>query len=185
MTVLEQPIDAAAALDIFAIQQCLGRAVLGNDLLDIPLWKSAYWPDATEDHGWYHGNAHRFIDETLVMLERDMDTTWHAPGVPVIVVDGIKARSIAYFTAYVRLKATDGGEPQDLLSGGRYIDRLEKREGVWRIMHRISKGDWIRIDPASYEWGQPGLGGYIPQMGMRATNDPGRLLFAEEEGATR
>ena len=78
---LEQPVDAAQALDMLAIQQCLGRAVLGNDLLDIALWKSAYWPDATEDHGWYVGNAHQFIDETLVMLERDMDTTWHALGV--------------------------------------------------------------------------------------------------------
>ena len=180
---LEQPVDAAQALDMLAIQQCLGRAVLGNDLLDIALWKSAYWPDATEDHGWYVSNAHQFIDETLVMLERDMDTTWHALGVPVIAISADEARSIAYFTAYVRMKAADGATPTDLVSGGRYVDRLRKRDGVWRIIHRVSKGDWIRLDPASFEWGQPGLGGHVPQMGLRGPGDPGRALLDEIDAA--
>jgi len=178
---LERPIDDKVALEMLAIQQCLGRAVLGNDLLDAAMWKSAYWPDATEDHGWYVGNAHRFIDETMGMLERDMDTTWHALGVPVIAVDGDEARSIACFTAYVRMKGAEGTVPDDLISGGRYIDRLKKRDGIWRIAHRISKGDWIRVDPASYEWGKPGLGGHVPQMGLRAADDPGRLLLNEME----
>ena len=182
MGALERAVTAQDALDILAIQQCLGRAVIGNDMLDGPMWKSAYWPDGTEDHGWYNGNAHAFIDETIAMLERDMATTWHGPAMPIIAVEGDRARAITYFTAYVRFRAPEGETPQDLLSGGRYVDRLEKRDGLWRIAHRISKGDWIRNDPASYEWGAPGMGGYVPQMGTRAPDDPGRVLLDEMAG---
>jgi len=137
---LERPIDEKGALEMLAIQQCLGRAVLGNDLLDAAMWKSAYWPDATEDHGWYVGNAHRFIDETMGMLERDMDTTWHALGVPVIAVDGDEARSIACFTAYVRMKGAQGAVPDDLISGGRYIDRLNRFVAM-KVLSTANAGD--------------------------------------------
>ncbi len=178
MDLLDRAIGQEEALDILAIQRCLAVAVMGNDMLDSAMWKSAYWPDATEDHGWYLGNAHQFIDETIPMLVGDMDMTWHAVGVPLVMVDGDTARSIAQFTGYVRLKAADGAVPNDLLCGGRYIDRLERRDGVWRISHRVSKGDWTRIDPASYEWGQPGMGGFVPQMGLRAADDPAKELFA-------
>jgi hypothetical protein len=58
-----------------AVQDCLLRAALGNDLQDAELWKSAYWPDATEDHGWYQGNAHAFIDETVPLLLDTMGKT--------------------------------------------------------------------------------------------------------------
>ena len=165
--------------DLVAIQQCLSRAALGNDLLDAALWKSAYWPDGTEDHGWYQGNAHAFIDQTVPMLEQQMETTWHAMALPAVTIDGYTARAITCFTAYVRFKPDAEGKSNDLISGGRYVDRLERRDGHWRITARISKGDWIRVDPASYEWGQPGLGGHVPQMGMRAPDDPGRQMLEE------
>ena len=185
MNPLDQPIGHEEALDLLAIQRCLARAVMGNDMLDAAMWKSAYWPDATEDHGWYVGNAHAFIDETMDMLVREMDMTWHAVGMPVIVTDGDRARSVAPFTGYVRLIDPGNADTSDLVCGGRYIDRLERREGVWRISHRTSKGDWARLAPSNYEWDQPGLGGHVGQMGQRAPGDPARGLFEELENGFR
>src|SRR3546814_19209297 len=39
-----------------------------------------------------------------------------------------------------RLVSIAGGG--DILIGGRYIDRFERRDGVWRIAHRTGLLDW-------------------------------------------
>jgi hypothetical protein len=165
------------ALDRLAIHDVLARQAMGNDTLDADLWKSAFWPDATEDHGWYDGNAHAFVDETVPMLLADMAATWHQVGLPLLAIEGATARSVSCFFAYCRMRATDGRPESDLLSGGRYVDRLEKRAGRWRIARRISKGDWIRFDPPAFDWNQPSINGHVPRMGLRAPDDPARLLF--------
>jgi hypothetical protein len=35
----------------------------------------------------------------------------------------------------------------DLWVGGRYLDRMEKRDGVWKIVDRVGTTDWTRLDP--------------------------------------
>ena len=32
---------------------------------------------------------------------------------------------------------------------GRYIDRYEMREGVWKIAYRSERNDWSRMSPAN------------------------------------
>ena len=34
----------------------------------------------------------------------------------------------------------------------RYVDRLERREGVWGIVHRLALHDWSRENPLESEW---------------------------------
>lgn len=161
-----------------AIRDCLLRGALGNDLQDAELWKSAYWPDANEDHAWYKGNAHAFIDETVPMLIEAMDEAWHQVGNMMIRVDGDSARAQTYYLAYCRLKQPDGGR-RDLFAGGRYVDKLEKRKGEWRIAERFTKSDWVRHTPDSTDWNQPSMNGYIPSYGMRAPDDPVRRFFGD------
>jgi uncharacterized protein (DUF1330 family) len=36
--------------------------------------------------------------------------------------------------------------------GGRYVDRLEKRDGVWRIAKRKVLMDWNRSEPSRDMW---------------------------------
>ena len=52
-----------------------------------------------------------------------------------------------YFQAYHRIDGEGG--PQDLFISGRYVDRYEKRNGVWKISFRSEVNDWTRTDPAS------------------------------------
>jgi hypothetical protein len=71
--------------------------------------------------------------------------------------DGVTAYTEAYFTAYHRMRAK--GDPKaganaydtqmDYWVGGRYMDRMEKREGVWRIAYRVGTTDWMRIEAPS------------------------------------
>jgi hypothetical protein len=35
----------------------------------------------------------------------------------------------------------------DFWVGGRYLDRFQKREGVWKLSHRNGLTDWMRTEP--------------------------------------
>ena len=37
----------------------------------------------------------------------------------------------------------------DFWVGGRYMDRMEKRAGAWKIAYRVGITDWMRTDPPS------------------------------------
>ncbi len=51
---------------------------------------------------------------------------------------GDEAHAETYFLSVIR---TDGAD-QLMLTGGRYVDRLEKREGDWRIANRVVVIEW-------------------------------------------
>ena len=44
------------------IREAAMRYSYGVDRLDPDVMKSAYWPEATDDHGNFVGNAHEFVD---------------------------------------------------------------------------------------------------------------------------
>lgn len=165
-------------VDREAIRDCLLRGALGNDLQDAQLWKSAYWPDAHEDHAWYRGNAHAFVDETVPMLVETMDEAWHQVGNVMVRVEGNEANAQMYFFSYCRLKQPDQGR-RDLFSGGRYVDRLEKRNGEWRIIERHTKTDWVREFPDSINWDRQVMPGCTPSYSMRGVDDPVRRFFGD------
>lgn len=165
-------------VDREAIRDCLLRGALGNDLQDAALWKSAYWPDAYEDHAWYQGNAHAFVDETVPMLVNMMDEAWHQVGNMMIQVEGDHARAQTYYFSYCRLKLGDEGR-RDLFAGGRYVDKLEKRNGEWRIIERFTKSDWVRNFEDSIDWSASSMNGYVPNYTMRAPDDPVRRFFGD------
>ena len=41
------------------------------------------------------------------------------------------------------------GYLRDVVIAGRYIDRYEKREGIWKFAYRSEVVDWARDDPAT------------------------------------
>jgi hypothetical protein len=173
---MEYKVSIDTVADRLAIEQCLYRNALGCDTLDLEMWKSSYWPEAFENHLWYKGNAHAYVDANAIQLRKGMDTSWHKLSNVLVAVDGKHARVNSYYLAYCRIRAADG-TPQDLIGGGRYIDHFESRDGEWRIISRTVKSDWTRQDPSTYIWGTEVMHGYVPQMGMRDADDPSRILF--------
>jgi hypothetical protein len=51
-----------------------------------------------------------------------------------------------------------GTEERDTVIGGRYLDRLEKRGGEWRIAGRTMLYDWFRDFGVSVDWSQGVMG---------------------------
>ena len=163
-------------LDRLAIHDCLSLNAQATDMLDAEAWKSTYWPEAEEDHGFFRGNAHAFVEQMVVNLRAQMDLCWHLLGNTVIAYEGDAARVVTYFYSYCRMVGPDGAR-EDSFCGGRYMDRFEKRSGVWKIAERVTKPDWIRNEDGSFPWGSEALPGFRPKLGMRDADDPARILF--------
>jgi SnoaL-like domain len=150
-----------------AIQRVLTTYSRGVDRLDFESVRSCYWPDGTDDHGSFVGGVDDFIPFVEKSLNR-FERTAHFLGNVRIDVDldrGV-ARSETYAVAFHRYTDADG-HPTDMWAGLRYVDRFERRRGVWRIETRVCAYEWRRTDRVD------GDGGFADTYvrGVRAPDD--------------
>ena len=160
-----------------AIRDCLYRYCRGIDRADRDMLRSAYWPDAIDDHVLFTGNAYDFIDWCVPLLTQ-VEHSQHMLGNMLIEVRGDEARAETYYHAYERRRRASG-VPYEMYVGGRYLDRLTRRDGAWRIQHRTVMWDWFRHfkDSADLDKGVFGTGPV--RMGGKM-DDPSHALFAWE-----
>jgi hypothetical protein len=120
--------------DIQNIREAAQRYCRGVDRLDAELMKSAYWPEATDDHGVFVGNAMDFADLCMVSHGRWRSTS-HCIFNHHIELDrdGSEARGEIYNVAYLFQKDA----PVLDTWFGRYLDVYEKRGDEWRIIERV------------------------------------------------
>lgn len=122
----------AAEMDRHEIRECLLRYTRGVDRHDRALMLSAYHPDAVDEHGVANGVAADFCDWAIGWHGEFQHQHQHIINNTVIELDGNTAHSETYYTFF-----GDNREGPPTLAFGRYVDRLEKRSGEWRIAHRI------------------------------------------------
>jgi hypothetical protein len=116
------------------IRDAAMRYCHGLDRLDPDWMKSAYWPDAIDEHGSFNGNAHEFVDYCMTAHDR-WKWTMHSIFTHQIELDddGVHARGEIYNVT--SMERADDGVIDTWY--GRYLDRYEKRDGEWRIIHRV------------------------------------------------
>ena len=164
-----------------AIRNCLIRYCRGADRGDEELLRSAYWPGAIDDHVMFVGTAEEFIPFALRSPET-MDQTAHLIGNILIEMDGnAAANTETYLQAFHRLKGDSA--PRDVIVGGRYVDRFEKREDEWRIASRVVIIDWFREYPDSGDWSGKPLG-MDTKPGARKPDDRSYKLMKRTAGDT-
>lgn len=161
-----------------AIRDCLHRYCRGIDRADADLLRSAYWPDAIDDHVLFNGNALDFVDWCVPLLTQ-VEHSQHTIGNAIINVDGNGASVESHYHAYERRRRASGA-PYEMFVGGRYLDKFERRGGEWRILHRTVVWDWFRHfrDSADLERGVFGNGPV--RMGGKSPDDPSYLLFDQD-----
>lgn len=105
--------------------------------------RAVFHPGATDEHaGMYGGTMEEFIPKMLEM-RKVFTFTQHALSNFSIKLAGEVADTECYVTAtHGYLK--DGVEFHWLV-GARYVDRLERRNGTWRIAKRVTYMDWNRV----------------------------------------
>jgi hypothetical protein len=138
-------------IDRQAIQDVLLRYCRGIDRRDFDLVRSCYHDDAYDLHGSYEGGPDGFIEHVSRNLP-EWDATMHFIGNQLIELDGDIARCESYCVSHHRKEAT-GTEPAlDMVIGLRYVDRMERRAGAWRIAHHVCAMEWSRVDPVTGIW---------------------------------
>jgi len=116
-----------ALLDKQAITELIHRYCRAADRHDHALMRSLYHEDAIDDHGaFFKGPAMEFIDR-LPEIQAPMLILHHNITTVNIELDGDYAEGEVYVLAYHQVATAE--EPADLLIGGRYFDKYEKREG--------------------------------------------------------
>ncbi len=134
-----------------AIRDAAHRYCRGVDRLDPELMKSAYWPDAIDDHGTYVGDAPAFCDR-VVTSHRRFEATMHCILNHAIVIDDDStAHGEIYNISYLH-RLDDTGQRWLDTWWGRYLDRYERRTVAggredWRIAHRTCVHEWTRSEP--------------------------------------
>jgi hypothetical protein len=164
----ERAIDEAVACS--QIRQCLARYCHGIDRCDAATLKSAYWPDAYEEHGTFDGPAREFADHITATMRGQVERSTQMIGNVMIELDEdlARARVETYVFAFLR----PAGEGIDRMIGGRYLDRFERRGEEWRILRRLYVLDWHRDRPSAADGEEEGLYALLGVHGARHPDDP-------------
>lgn len=136
--------------DRWAILDCIMRQSRGHDRHDLDLMASVYHPDGIDEHGpvvkpgaeygEYANDAH-----CSIFIDHLHNITTHT-----CEIDGEVAHAESYVIGTMRMK-----DHRSLaVIGGRYLDRLEKRDGAWKIVLRRCTIEWsMSADTSMIETG--------------------------------
>ena len=138
-------------IEMHAIQEVMLRYTRAADRNDFELMQTIFWPEGTDNHGMYSGDAAGFF--VRARKNRDLLTArYHIVGPPrVLAWLGSQARVETYFH-YVGAFVQDDGDEVLGVCAGRYRDLFEKRAGEWRVLHRVTVYDWSESRPYEPAW---------------------------------
>ncbi len=124
-------------LDKEEIREACLKYTRGVDRHDADIAAGAYHEGAVDDHGTFVGDAKGFIKHVNELHARNWSVHHHYITNQTIDLDGDTAHVETYYLAALRRE--DGTVD---LAGGRYVDRVERRNGVWAIADRACLVEW-------------------------------------------
>lgn len=126
------------------IRACLYRFNRAGDRKDMDLWASCFHENAPDHHGpFWNGPFEATRSGIAEGIDTSLESCQYSTGTINIELDG----DVAFVESYVwsakkLLQRSDDGHPLMRLSGMRYIDRFERRNGSWRIAERWFVPEW-------------------------------------------
>jgi hypothetical protein len=161
-------LDTALSRD--AIRTLLTGYCRGVDRGDKDLLASVYWPDSTVISGVVNATGPEFASAIVDYVTANLDYCFHSIANEWIEVKGDHGVGEHYIIAHMSV----GG--QDIMTGGRYIDSYERRDGVWKIKSRTFVADWNTSHPKSMEL--DGMYEPLKTRGSFGKGDPVYALWA-------
>lgn len=166
--------------DRIEISDAMCRYARGVDRGDWDALRSAYHFDAYDDHGEYKGGIDGLV-EWLDLRFAGVDNSIHFLGNCLIEFAGPDVALVETYFASRRLRKPVAGEredlgPQDQLcrqAWGRYVDRFERRDGEWKVAHRV-----VVVDAAFTSVAEGGMRSAPLTWGMRDKTD---ALYAAKQ----
>lgn len=178
-------------IDKDEIRDVMARYCRGVDRADWDLLRSAYHSDAYDDHGDYKGDVDGFI-EFAKSRTGDAKQAMHFLGQCQIefASSTLAVAETHVFTAHtlgaeaqIAYGAVGKGGSVQISQYARYVDRMERRDGVWRIARRTVVYEATRlaldeVPPIKPDWAKHRRDGddpiyhFLTEAGLRSlTND--------------
>jgi hypothetical protein len=162
-------------LDEFALRKLVHGYCRAVDRGDFETLRSLYHHDAKDSHGDFSaGTADEFVTQLqaahpyVVSMQHNVTTVNFA-------ISGQLAEGEVYTIATHTLSA--GDRDVDVIVGGRYLDKYEKRDGTWKFIERAIVTDWAHVnDPSSVDLSHP-ITKDNPK-GSPGPNDPSHQYFS-------
>jgi ketosteroid isomerase-like protein len=126
--------DVQYLMDRTAILECVARHARGHDRHDADLIASAYHPDGIDEHGYAVNAGPEYARWANQVHAAGSAVNQHHLTTHVCEIDG----DMAHCESYVIVALLDRDGRQARVLCGRYVDRLERRDGSWRIAVRRS-----------------------------------------------
>ena len=129
---LRQIIDKDVIRDlVYSYCQAIDRRDYGK-------MRALYWEDGRDEHGV---NPSGQVEDFIAMIEgyyaQAISIQHHVTNL-YIKVDGDYAEAEGYVVNFNLLPGFEN------LFGGRYMDKFERRGGVWKFLHRRLSAEWIK-----------------------------------------
>ena len=129
-------------LDRQDILDCLIRFCRGMDRFDRALFLAAFHADAVIAAGPFVGGPEALYDWASKLHEQGQSATHHNLLNHSCDINGDVAHTETYYLFVGRNR-----DETNWIAGGRYIDRLERRDGGWKIALRTNAIEWSGLVP--------------------------------------
>lgn len=162
-------------IDEHQLRKLAHRYCRAVDRGDFAALRDFYHPDAADAHGSFSsGPVGDFIDQ-MVAARPFLRSMQHHVTTVNFAVDGDVAEGEIYTIATHTFMA--GEHDVDVVVGGRYLDRYEKRDATWRIAERAIVTDWAQVhDPSIRDLRHPVT--RDTPAGSMAADDPSFEFFS-------
>jgi ketosteroid isomerase-like protein len=162
-------------LDEFALRKLVHAYCRAVDRGDIDALRDLYHHDAVDDHGAFSTGSVEEFFEQLVASRPYLRAMQHHITTANFAIRGDEAEGESYNIAVHTLVGK--GRDVDLVIGGRYLDKYEKRDGIWKLLERTIVTDWARVtDPSSMDMSHPITADTL--KGTLDENDPSYQFFS-------
>jgi hypothetical protein len=124
------------------ILDCLTRFSRGIDRFDRSAFLSAFHADAVIAAGDFVGGPEDLYHWATTLHEQGQSSTHHNLLNHSCDIEGDAAHAETYYLFVGRNR-----DETNWMAGGRYIDRLERRAGIWKIALRTNAIEWAGLLP--------------------------------------
>ena len=162
-------------LDEFALRKLVHRYCRAVDRGDLAKLRDLYHDDAEDAHGAFStGSADDFLG-ALAAARPYIRSMQHNITTVNFAISGDSAEGEVYTIATHTFIA--GDRDVDVVVGGRYLDKYEKRDDTWKITERTIVTDWARVnDPSSVDLSHPITRDTL--KGSPDADDPSQRFFS-------
>jgi hypothetical protein len=137
--------DVQYLKDRAEILDCVARHARGQDRHDAELLTSTYHEDGVDEHGHAVNPGPRYAAWANAQHAASSASHLHNITTHLCEIDG----DVAHCESYVMVVLVSPDHRTATIMNGRYVDRLDKRDGTWRIAVRRSTVDAVITGDAS------------------------------------